>query len=521
MNLKNCVLGIEFGSTRIKAVMLDQNRKPIAQGSYGWENKLVDGVWTYDIEEVYKGMRECYADLKKNFEAEYNITLTEVGAIGISGMMHGFLPFNKDMNLLTRFRTWRNTITARAAEILSNEFGFNIPQRWSVAHLYEDVLDQKSYINDIDFFTTLAGYIHYLLTGEKVMGIGEASGMFPIDSKSFNYYKEFTEKFDNLTANYNVNWKIEDILPKVLVAGENAGCLTEEGAKLLDVSGELKAGIPFAPPEGDAGTGMVATNSVRANTGNVSAGTSIFAMVVTEEMPKMHREIDMVTTPSGLPVAMAHCNNCTSDINGWVKLFAEFYEAMGQKVDIGEIYTSLFKIALNGDNDCGGLLSYNYLSGEGITDLDEGVPVFLRVADAKFNLANFMRTHIYSAFATLKIGIDLLLEEGVKIDKLYGHGGLFKTPEVAQRFLSSAMNTPVTTMETAGEGGPYGMALLAAYLLDKENMSLEDYLDDKIFASAISSEIMAKSEEIEGFNKFLEFYKQSFIVEKSAVESVK
>ncbi len=520
MNLKNCVLGIEFGSTRIKAVLLDENRKPISQGSFGWENKLVDGIWTYDICDVHKGMRECYADLKQNFEDKYNIALSEVGAIGISGMMHGFLPFDKDMNLLSRFRTWRNTITARAAEILSNEFHFNIPQRWSVAHLYEDVLNEKSYINDIDFFTTLSGYIHYLLTGEKVLGIGEASGMFPIDSKSFNYYKDFTEKFDNLTAKYNVNWKIENILPKVLVAGENAGYLTSEGAALLDVTGTLKSGIPFAPPEGDAGTGMVATNSVRVNTGNVSAGTSIFAMVVTEEMPSMHREIDMVTTPSGLPVAMAHCNNCTSDINGWVKIFAEFYEVMGQKVDMGEIYTNLFKTALSGNYDCGGLLSYNYLSGEGITDLDEGVPVFLRLANADFSLANFMRTHIYSAFATLKIGIDLLLKEGVKIDKLYGHGGLFKTPEVAQRFLSAAMVTPVTTMETAGEGGPYGMALLAAYLLDKENMSLEDYLENKIFASAVSREIMAEKQETEGFNKFLQFYKQNFAVEKAAVDSL-
>ncbi len=520
MDLKKSVLGIEFGSTRIKAVLLDENRKPASSGSFTWENKLVDGIWTYDMEDVHKGMQVCFADLKKNFEDEYNTILTEVGAIGISGMMHGFLPFDKDMNLLTRFRTWRNTITANAAEILSNEFNFNIPQRWSIAHLYEDVLNNKPYINDISFFTTLAGYIHYLLTGEKVLGIGEASGMFPIDSKSLNYYKEFTAKFDKLTSDYNVSWKIEDILPKVLVAGENAGYLTEEGAAMLDVTGTLKAGIPLAPPEGDAGTGMIATNSVKVNTGNVSAGTSIFAMVVIEDMPSMHREIDMVTTPSGLPVAMAQCNNCTSDINGWVKLFAEFYSSMGQKVDLGDIYTNLFKTALNGDFDCGGLLSYNYLSGEGITDLDVGVPVFLRLANANFNLANFMRTHIYSAFATLKIGIDLLIKEGVKIDKLYGHGGLFKTPEVAQRFLSSAMVTPVTTMETAGEGGPYGMALLAAFLLDKGEYSLEDYLEKEIFADAVSEEIMAEQSEIDGFNKFLEFYKQSFEVEKAAVKSM-
>jgi len=520
MDLKNSVLGIEFGSTRIKAVLLGENRKPIASGGFTWENKLIDGIWTYDLEDIHKGMQVCYADLKKNFEAEYNIPLTEVGAIGISGMMHGFLPFDKDMNLLTRFRTWRNTITANAAEILSKEFNFNIPQRWSVAHLYEEVLNNAPYINDISFFTTLAGYIHYLLTGNKVLGIGEASGMFPIDSNILNYNNEFTVKFNNLTSNYNIDWKIEDILPKVLVAGENAGYLTEEGAALLDLSGDLKAGIPFAAPEGDAGTGMVATNSVRVNTGNVSAGTSIFAMVVTEKMPKMHREIDMVTTPSGLPVAMAHCNNCTSDINGWVNLFAQFYKIMGQEVDMGKIYETLFKSALNGDVDCGGLLSYNYLSGEGITDLDSGVPVFLRLADSKFSLENFIRTHIYSAFATLKIGIYLLLKEGVKIDKLYGHGGLFKTPEVAQRFLSAAMSTPVTTMETAGEGGPYGMALLAAYLLDKEKMTLEEYLENKIFADAKSNEIMAESEEIEGFEKFLNFYKKNFAVEKAAVDSL-
>lgn len=518
MNLTKSVLGIEFGSTRIKAVLLDESREIIASGSFTWENKLIDGIWTYSLDEVHNGMRECFADLKSNFEEKYNCALTEVGAIGISGMMHGFLAFDKEMKLLAPFRTWRNTITAQAAEELSKAFNFNIPQRWSIAHLYKDILEEKEYVNDICFLTTLSGYVHYLLTGNKVLGICEASGMFPIDSNTNNYNQEFTQIFEALAIKNKCSLKLEDILPKALTAGEKAGVLTEQGAMLLDPTGTLKAGIPFAPPEGDGGTGMVATNSVRLKSGNVSAGTSVFAMVVVDRLPKPYREIDMITTPDGLPVAMIHCNNCTSDINSWVKLFSEFAECIGAEINIGDIYNLLFKKALEGEYDCGGLISYNYLSGEGITDVDSGVPIFLRRPDSLVTLANFMRTHIYSSLATLKLGLDLLKKENIEIDKLFAHGGLFKTPEVGQRILSSAVGSPVTVSDSAGEGGPYGMALLTAYMLDKTDETLAEYLDNKIFSKTETCEIMASKEETEGFNRFMESYKQAFKVEKTATE---
>ncbi len=520
MKLDNCVLGIEFGSTRIKAVLLDQDRKVAVTGSHTWENRLVDGIWTYDIDEIHRGMQCCYADLRVNFENKYNQKLTHVGAIGISGMMHGYLPFDSNMRLITRFRTWRNTITEKAAEELSENFGFNIPQRWSIAHLYQDILDKKPYLNDIDFLTTLSGYIHWLLTGEKAMGIGEASGMFPIDSDINNYCKDYVDKFNTLAATHNFSRKIEDILPKVLCAGQLAGHLTEQGAKLLDPTGNLKAGIPFAAPEGDAGTGMTATNSVKTYTGNVSAGTSIFAMVVVDHMPNMYKEIDMVTTPSGKPVAMVHCNNCTSDLNGWVGLFREFADAIGSDIKTDKIYEMLFKKALEADTDCGGLMSYNYLSGEGITDLNEGVPVFMRMPDGNMNLANFMRTHLFSCIATLKIGLDLLIKkENIRIDKIYGHGGLFKTEAVGQRFMSAAVSAPVSVLETAGEGGPYGMALLAAYLLDRQGETLEEYLENKIFSEYDVNTAMAQESDIASFNNFMEKYIKGFAVEKTAIEA--
>ena len=515
MDLKNTFLGIELGSTRIKAVLIDQDHMPVASGDFEWENQLVDGIWTYSMEMVHIGLQQCFLKLKEDVRTRYGVTLTTVGAIGISAMMHGYLPFDRDGKQLAEFRTWRNTITGKAAEELTELFSFNIPQRWSIAHLYQAILNGETHVKDIAYLTTLAGYIHWRLTGEKCMGVGEASGMFPIDSRTMDYDEGMLQKFKTLTG-----IRLRDILPKVLSAGEPGGMLTEEGARFLDPSGDLKPGIPLAPCEGDAGTGMVATNSVRVRTGNVSAGTSDFAMIVTDRAVGVHREIDMVTTPSGLPVAMVHCNNCTSDINAWVNLFAEFCELTGTNLPKSELFNKLFQKALEGDADCGGLLSYNYFSGEGVTGLDEGRPVFMRMPDARFTLANFMRTHLFSALATLKIGLDILTEEEkVPIDKLYGHGGFFKTPEVGQRLLSAAVGAPVSVMETAGEGGPYGMALLAAYLIQKEHdETLEDYLDRKVFANARTATIMADSAEIEGFSAFLARYKKALPVERTATE---
>ena len=515
MDLKKTALGIELGSTRIKAVLIDENFLPIASGDYEWENQLVNGVWTYSMDAVHTGLRSCFAALKADVKEKYGLELTELGAIGVSAMMHGYLPFDRDGRQLAEFRTWRNTITGEAAEKLTALFGFNIPQRWSIAHLYQAVLNGEEHVKDIAFLTTLAGYIHWRLTGEKLMGVGEASGMFPIDSQKLDYDEDMVQKFKALSG-----IDLRAILPKVLPAGANAGKLTEAGALFLDPTGTLCPGIPVAPCEGDAGTGMVATNSVRVRTGNVSAGTSDFAMIVTDKPLGVHREIDMVTTPDGLPVAMVHCNNCTSDINAWVGLFSEFCELMGMETNKGELFTKLFRIALEGDADCGGLLSYNYFSGEGVTDLDEGRPVFARTPDARLTLANFMRTHLLSALATLKIGLDILTQtEHVEIDKLYGHGGFFKTPEVGQRMLSAAVGAPVSVMETAGEGGPYGMALLAAYMLWKDaDESLPDYLDGKAFAGASSSTLTADEADREGFNAFLERYKKALPVERCAVE---
>ena len=520
MELKNTVIGIELGSTRIKAVLIDEKHRPIAAGSYEWENQFVNGVWTYSLDSVQKGLRACYADLKADVEAKFGVELTTVGAIGVSAMMHGYLPFNEKGKQLTEFRTWRNTMTGEAASELTDLFGFNIPQRWSIAHLYQAILNHEEHVRDIAYLTTLAGYVHWKLSGKKVIGIGEASGMFPIDSATLDYDEFMARKFDALIASKGYPWTVRDILPKVLVAGENAGTLTAEGAAFLDPSGTLLSGIPLAPCEGDAGAGMTATNSVRVHTGNVSAGTSDFAMVVVDKTLGVHREIDMVTTPSGAPVAMVHCNNCTSDINAWMELFSEFAEAMGFPIEKGVLFTKLFQTALEGDVDCGGLLSYNYFSGEGVTDLDEGRPVFARTPNAHFTLANFMRTHLLSALATLKIGLDILTqEEQVQIDRLYGHGGFFKTPEVGQRMLSAAVGTPVSVMETAGEGGPYGMALLCDYMLRKRpGEMLEDYLDNHVFADVKSNMILASSADISGFSVFLSRYKKALPLERTAVE---
>ncbi len=511
MKLENTVLGIELGSTRIKAVLIDEHHLPVVSGDYEWENQLVDGIWTYSMDAVHTGIRAAYAELVKNLGQP----IETLGAVGVSAMMHGYLPFDRDGKQLAEFRTWRNTITGEAAEKLTALFGFNIPQRWSIAHLYQAMLNGEEHVKDIAFLTTLAGYIHWQLTGEKLMGVGEASGMFPIDSEKCDYDEGMLEKFRTLTGT-----DLRRILPKVLRAGERAGTLTEAGARFLDPTGTLRPGIPVAPCEGDAGTGMAATNSVRVRTGNVSAGTSDFAMIVTDHPLGVHREIDMVTTPDGAPVAMVHCNNCTSDINAWVNLFSEFCEMMGLRTDKGELFTRLFRKALEGEPDCGGLLSFNYFSGEGVTDLDEGRPIFARLPNADFTLANFMRTHLLSALATLKLGMDILTEsENVQIDKLYGHGGFFKTPEVGQRMLSAAVDTPVSVMETAGEGGPYGMALLAAYMLWRdEGESLADYLDNKVFAGAKSVTLSAAPADVEGFSAFLSRYRKALPMEKCATE---
>ena len=515
MDLTKTVLGIELGSTRIKAVLIDERHLPIAQGDHEWENQLVNGVWTYSMEAIHSGLQDCFARLKADVKEKYGVELTTVGAIGVSAMMHGYLPFDRDGRQLAEFRTWRNTITGPAAEELTALFGFNIPQRWSIAHLYQAILNGEEHVKDIAFLTTLAGYIHWQLTDEKVMGVGEASGMFPIDSGKLDYDEGMLQKFKALTG-----MELRAILPRVLTAGESGGRLTESGARFLDPTGTLLPGIPVAPCEGDAGTGMAATNSVRPRTGNVSAGTSDFAMIVTEKPLGVHREIDMVTTPAGAPVAMVHCNNCTSDINAWVNLFAEYSDLMGLSVNKGELFTKLFRKALEGDADCGGLLSFNYFSGEGITDLDEGRPLFTRMPNASFTLANFMRTHLLSALATLKIGLDILTKtEQVPIDKLYGHGGFFKTPGVGQRMLSAAVGAPVSVMETAGEGGPYGMALLCAYMLWKdEGESLADYLDNKVFAGTEASTLMAEPSDIAGFSVFLSRYQKALPVEKCATE---
>ena len=523
MNLKESVIGLELGSTRIKAVLIDETHTPVAAGGYEWENRLENGIWTYSYENIRSGVQACFADLKRDVKEKYGIELTTVGAIGISGMMHGYLPLDKDGQPLTAFRTWRNTITGEASEKLTELFDFYIPQRWSIAHLYQAILNGEEHLPRLSALTTVAVYIHFLLTGEMVVGIGEASGMFPIDSETRDYDQAMIDAFDEALIPEACGWKLRDVLPKVRCAGECGGRLTKEGALFLDPTGTLEAGIPVAPPEGDAGTGMTATNSVKVNTGNVSAGTSAFAMIVVDKKLRVHREINMVTTPAGAPVAMVHCSNCTSDINAWVNLFADFAQAFGMTVSKGDLYTKLFTVALEGDADCGGLLSYNYYSGEGVTAVNEGRPVFARMPDAKMTLANFMRCHLFSALATLKIGIDILTkEEQVEIRNLYGHGGYFKTPGVGQRMLSAAVGAPTSVMETAGEGGPYGMALLAAYMLRKQaDEALEDYLSDKVFVNAKSSTIMADKADIDGFAAFLATYQRALPMEKAAIEAMR
>lgn len=517
------ILGIEFGSTRIKAVLVDEDNRPIAQGVHDWENQLVDGLWTYSTEAIWYGLQDCYAHLRENVRKEYDTEIESLAAIGISAMMHGYMPFDSNAEILVPFRTWRNTNTGRAAEELSKLFNYNIPLRWSISHLYQAILDKEPHVKDITYLTTLAGYIHWQLTGEKVLGIGDASGMLPIDPETKDYSAPMVQKFDALVAPEAFPWKLEDIMPRVLVAGADAGYLTEEGARRLDVSGHLKAGIPFCPPEGDAGTGMVATNAVLKRTGNVSAGTSSFSMIVLEkDLSKPYEMIDMVTTPDGSLVAMVHCNNCTSDLNAWVNLFKEYQQLLGVPVDMNEVFGKLYNNALTGDPDCGGLLSYNYFSGEPVTGLTQGRPLFVRSATDRFSLANFMRANLYASVAVLKIGNDILFnEEHVKVDRITGHGGLFKTPGVGQRVLAAALNSPISVMETAGEGGAWGIALLAAFVVNnRKGQSLPEWLDESVFLGDAGVEIKPARADVEGFNTYIERYMRGLEVEKAAVEAL-
>ncbi len=517
------VLGIEFGSTRIKAVLIDESHAPIASGAHDWENRLEDGVWTYSLEDIWSGLQNCYRKMTEDVKTRYGVSVTKLAAIGFSGMMHGYMAFDEAGELLVPFRTWRNTITGEAAAELSGVLNFNIPQRWSIAHLYQAVLNDEPHVSSVRFFTTLAGYIHWKLTGEKVIGVGEASGMFPIDSAARDFDAKMLKTFEALPKVQKYPWKLSDILPKVLVAGDHAGALTAEGAKLLDPSGTLEAGIPMAPPEGDAGTGMVATNSVAVRTGNVSAGTSVFAMVVLEEaLKKVHEELDMVTTPMGDAVAMVHCNNCTSDLNAWVGLFKDFADTFGLAVDMDNLYGTLYNKALQGDKDCGGLVAFNCFSGEPVIGLNEGRPMFVRKPDAKLTLANFMRTHLYASLATLKIGCDILFkEEKVKVDTLYGHGGLFKTKGVGQSILAAAMDAPVAVMETAGEGGPWGMAVLAAYMVSrKDGEALDTYLNNRVFAGQQGSVMQPDAADVKGFDEYIDSYRAAIAAEQAAITAL-
>jgi len=519
----NIFIGIELGSTRIKAVAIDGFGKPLASGGFDWENKFENGIWTYSLDSVWKGLQESYKALVADYSDKTGSAMPEISGIGISAMQHGYLVLDKDDNQLAEFRTWRNTITEDSAELLTKTFGFNIPQRWTIAHYHRAIANKESHVSEISYLTTLAGYVHYMLTGEKVVGICDASGIMPIDSNTNNYHSEMVEQFNNLVAEYNVPRKISDILPKVLCAGEAAGSLTEKGAKLLDPSGSLKPGVPLCPPEGDAGTGMVATNAITPHTGNISAGTSVFAMLVlSKALSKLHTEIDMVTTPVGKPVAMVHCNNCTADLDAWVNLFSDVLVNMGVSVNKTDLYGTLYNAALKGDPDCGGLVSVNYLSGEHLTGFSEGRPIFARTAESKFNIENFMRSLLLSSMTTLKIGMSILTdEEGVEISKLLGHGGLFKTPVIGQKLMAGALNIPIAVMESAGEGGAWGIALLAAFSASKENKeSLESFLNSKIFKGSAVNTIAPDPIDVKGFEAYLERYRAALEVEHAAVENL-
>ncbi len=523
IELGKTALGIEFGSTRIKAILVDADNTPIASGSHDWENRHIGNIWSYSIEDIQTGLQSAYASLVKDVKEKYGVTLTTLGAIGISAMMHGYMVFDKEDRILVPFRTWRNNTAAYAGEKLTELFGYHIPARWSIAHLYQAILDQEPHVKDIVFQTTLEGYVHWKLTGQKVVGIGEASGMFPVDPVTKQYHPHMLQQFNELVKG-KVPFKVEDILPGILLAGQDAGRLTEEGAKFLDPTGNLKPGIPLCPPEGDAGTGMVATNAIKKRTGNVSAGTSVFAMIVLEkELSKPYPEIDLVTTPVGDLVGMVHCNNCTSDLNGWVNIFGEFAKLIGVDIPKWKLYDMLYFASEEGDSDCGGLLSYNYISNEHVTNVEHGRPLFVRKADSNFNLANLMRCHLYSAFGALKVGCDIMLkEEGVKLDRITGHGGLFKTERVGQRYLAAAINAPVTVMKTAGEGGAWGMAILANYMIDKkEGETLEEYLEERVFKGQEGVTLAPDPEDVAGFEAFIARYVDGLPIVREAVNSMK
>lgn len=516
-------LGIEFGSTRIKAVLIDPQGNIIANGIFDWENHYENGIWTYPKQKIWQGIQTAYGQLVENVQHHYQTSIRKLNAIGISAMMHGYLPFDKNGNQLVPFRTWRNNFTQESSQKLTALFHFNIPQRWSISHLYQAILNNESHVADIDYFTTLAGYVHWQLTGEKVLGIGDASGMFPIDTAILDYDTKMIAQFDQLVSQHHYPWKLADILPKVLTAGKTAGKLTALGAKLLDPTGQLQADIPFCPPEGDAGTGMIATNSIKAKTGNISAGTSAFAMIVLEKnLSKVYEELDMVTTPNGHLVAMAHANNCSSDINAWANIFKEALSTFGVQISSQQLYETLFTHALNGDNDCGGLLSYGFYSGEHSLGLAEGCPMLIHPTNAQFNLANLMKAHLYSAFAAMKLGVDILLQqEKVSIDSILGHGGIFKTQGVAQKILASALNIPIATMDTASEGGAWGIALLANYLnAHSQGISLENYLGNQIFNQTQISVISPDPEIHLGYQKFIQHYQQGLSIVQTAVEKM-
>lgn len=518
------VIGIELGSTRIKTVLVGTDNAPIASGSHDWENSYLNGIWTYSIEDIWKGIQSSYRNMTISVKDQFGVTLQRVQSIGFSGMMHGYMVFDKNDNLLTPFRTWRNNITSQASEALTKLFKYPIPQRWSIAHLYQAILNNEGHISDIACMTTLAGYIHWKLTGRKVLGIGEASGVFPIDLTTKNYNRQMIDQFNGLIAPRNLTWRLDGILPAVLVAGTKAGELTEAGARLLDATGQLQPGVPLCPPEGDAGTGMVATNSVAARSGNVSAGTSVFAMIVLEkELSGVYPEIDLVTTPAGKLVAMAHSNNCTSDYDAWIGLFAEAAKTMGMDISKPKLYDTLLAMALKGDPDCGGLLAYGYISGEHITHFEEGRPMFVRSSNSNFNLANFIRVNLFTALGALKTGLNILLEkESVKVDEILGHGGFFKTREVGQKIMAAAINVPVSVLETAGEGGAWGISLLASYMVNREeNESLEDFLKQKVFAGKQGSSVAPDPSDVAGFNRFMERYTKGLAIERAAVDNLK
>lgn len=515
-------LGIELGSTRIKGILVDSNSKVIAEGSYEWENQQVDGIWTYDLDKVWEGIQTTYSEIFQEVQTKYDYELDSIGSIGFSAMMHGYLAFDKDDNLLVPFRTWRNAITGEAEEELTELFDHNIPQRWSIAHLYQAVLNKEDHVSEVSFFTTLAGYVHWKLTGEKVLGVGDASGMFPIDIDTKDYNQEMINKFNDNVKSKGYDLRLEELLPKSLKAGELAGKLTNEGAKLLDPHAKLKLGIPFVPPEGDAGTGMVATNSIEQNTGNISAGTSVFAMIVLDKaLSKVYPEIDIVTTPVGDLVAMVHVNNCTSEINSWVNLFADVLKRMNVEFSMNELFTMAFNSVLEADQDARNILAYGYHSGENITKMPEGRPLLTRMPNINFNVPNLMKAQIESAFATLNIGMQILFAEKVKIDSMIGHGGIFKTKGIAQKIVAEAVESPLTVMETASEGGAWGMALLAQYLNHSNEISLNEFLNELVFKDMEKLTVVPQEEDIVAYREFVKRYQEGLTIENEAINKMK